>query len=155
MKGLSALRATFDAPPPPSVIRTNTEQRVNAIGNGQAVANWNASPIARHNIEAAARQGYWDGCAARGFSRSYDDAPPPWQRNYEIGRLWAAGMKVCGIDPPEWPETMDRQPNAITDAVAEVGRQIGAIRPEIEGIKAPSDALPVLHTQIPLPRRSR
>lgn len=141
MKGLSILRASLDAAiaDKPAKLLVNAEQRVNAIGNGQAVANWNATGVARHNIEAAAREGYLDGLAGKGFSRQYDDAPGPWQRNYEIGRLWASGMLACKINPPSWPETMSMQPNEITNAVAEIARRIGALRPEMEGIKAPND----------------
>jgi hypothetical protein len=156
VKGLAQLRAEVDSGPhaAPRKILVNAEQRLNVIGGGKAVATWNAVPVARHNIEAAAREGYLDALAGKGFSRQYDDAPPPWQRNYEIGRLWGAGMIACGIEPPGWPDTATRQPNEITLAVAEVGRRIGALRPEMEGIQAPRDDLPTLHTIAP-PRRRR
>lgn len=154
MKGLAAIRAAFDRSDAlaPKVI-VNTPQRVNAIGGGQAVAAWNATHVARPNIEAAAREGYIDALARRGFSRHYDAAPGAWQRNYEIGRLWATGMLACGIAPVDWPEIMTKQPPALTDAVAEIARRIGALRPEIEGIKAPSDDLPTLHEPLKLSRR--
>lgn len=137
------------------LILSNAPQRVNAIGNGRAVVADYMAPVARHNIEAAARAGYLDALAERGFSRDYDDAPAPWQRNYEIGRLWGAGIKVCGIEAPPWPAYPLRQPDEVTRAVEEVGRQIGALRPEIEGIKAPADDLPVLHAAMKLGRRPR
>jgi len=156
MKGLAALRAEIDAPrEAPGKVLTNTEQRWNALGNGRAIEIWGATPVARPNIESAAREGYLDALSERGFSRHYDDAPGPWQRNYEIGRFWAVGMKVCGIEPPAWPEGMTKQPDAITRATQEIALKIGAIRPEIEGIKAASDDLPVLHEPIRLPRRNR
>lgn len=154
MKGLAILRAQTDAPRANVVVQRNAEQRVNAIGNGRAVATFAAMPIARHNIEDAAREGYLDGLSDRGFSRHYDDAPLPWQRNYEIGRLWAIGIKVCGIEAPGWPRDHQQQPEALTAAITETGRRIGALRPEIEGIKAPSDNLPVLHQPLKF-RRGR
>lgn len=155
MKHLARLRAEVAAASTePVKLLVNQEQRVNAIGGGKAVASVFASPVARHNIESAAREGYLDALALKGFSRHYDDAPGPWQRNYEIGRLWAAGMRVCGIDPPDWPEHEARQLAAITRATEEIARQIGALRPEIEGIKAPSDNLPVLHEPLQF-RRGR
>jgi hypothetical protein len=154
VKYLSALRAAFDrsAAPAPKVI-VNTPQRVNAIGAGQVVVSWAATHVARSNIEAAAREGYIDALAHRGFSRHYDAAPGPWQRNYEIGRLWATGMIACGIAPIHWPAHMTKQPAELTDAVADIARRIGALRPEIEGIKAPSDDLPTLHEPLKLTRR--
>lgn len=155
MKGLAALRSEIDTPktdkPRPALV--NQDQRWNALGNGRAVATDFAVPVERHHIEAAAREGYLDALAGKGFSRQYDDSPGPWQRNYEIGRFWAIGMNVCGIEPPEWPERERRQPAEITQATEEIARRIGAIRPEIEGIKAPSDDLPVLHEPLRIPRR--
>ena len=139
----------------PSPVRTNAPQRVNAIGGGRAIVVDDVTSVERHNIEAAAREGYLDALADRGFSLSYDDAPAPWQRNYEIGRLWGAGIKVCGIEAPAWPVATARQPPEVTRAVEEVGRRIGALRPEIEGIKAPADDLPVLHSGMKLMRRRR
>lgn len=156
MKHLAALRADMDAAEAaPANVLVNQEQRWNALGNGRAVQAWSVTPVARHNIESAAREGYLDALAGKGFSRHYDDAPGPWQRNYEIGRFWATGIKVCGIDPPDWPEGLSRQPDAITRATEEIARRIGAIRPEIEGIKAPSDDLPVLHAPMRMPPRRR
>lgn len=87
--------------------------------------------VERPNIEAAAREGYLDRLHARGFSRHYDAAPPPWQRNYEIGRLWATGMICCGITPPDWPEGATRQPVAIDAALRQINAQIGALRPDV------------------------
>lgn len=133
--------------------RTNQEQRVNAVGNARADPVWNVAPVDRPNIEAAAREGYLDALSDRGFSRHYDDAPAPWQRNYEIGRLWAIGMKVCGIVPPDWPEEMKQVPYDITQAVNLIGQRIGALRPEIEGMKEPDPTLPVLHEPLRIPRR--
>ena len=116
--------------------------------------------VERPNIEAAAREGYLDRIHGRGFSRHYDAAPPPWQRNYEIGRLWATGMFCCGIEPPEWPEGMTRQPAEINAALAKINAQIGALRPEVAGpggmmtVVQPDDPnLPQLHVPIRLPRR--
>lgn len=134
---------------------TNSEQRVNALGNGTAAPTMFATPVDRPNIEAAAREGYLDALAGKGFSRHYDAAPGPWQRNYEIGRLWATGMRACGIEAPEWPEDARQQPIAITQAVAEIARRIGALRPEIEGIKAPDPDLPVLHEPLKFRIRRR
>jgi len=157
MKGLAALRAQLHVPPAvePRPVLVNQERRWVAHGGGHAKYVVGSSYVASHNIESAAREGYLDALSDRGFSRHYDDAPGPWQRNYEIGRFWAVGMKVCGIDPPDWPEEATRQPAAITQATEEIARRIGALRPEIEGIKAPSDDFPVLHKSVPLPRRRR
>jgi len=142
----------------PSVVNvlTNTQTRWEAVGDGmRAYANpFSVVPVARHNIEEAAREGYLDGLANRGFSSRYDAAPGPWQRNYEIGRFWAIGIRVCGIDPPEWPEGVKRQPDAITRATEQVALKIGAIRPEIVGIQASAE-LPTLHEPMALPRRRR
>lgn len=130
----------------------NQPQRVNAVRSG-----WGhyaaLTPVDRPNIEAAAREGYLDALAGSGFSRHYSDALPPWQRNYEIGRLWAIGMKTCGIDAPPWPEEQKRTPYDITQAVNLIGQRIGALRPEIEGMKEPDPALPVLHEPLRIPRR--
>lgn len=133
--------------------RANAPQRVNvtALGVVSTIEAWR--PVERPNIEAAAREGYRDACADRPFSRHYDDAPGAWQRNYEIGRLWAVGMKRCGIDPPEWPETMNQQPIAINEALAKVNVTIGSLRPEIAGLREPDPDLPVLHEPVRLPRR--
>jgi hypothetical protein len=87
--------------------------------------------VERPNIEAAAREGYLDRIHGQGFSPHYDAAPPPWQRNYEIGRLWATGMFCCGIEPPDWPEGMNRQPHEINVALTKINAQIGALRPEV------------------------
>lgn len=75
---------------------TNQPQRVNVTSFGVVSTSeaWHA--VERPNIEAAAREGYLDRVRGNGFSRHYDAAPPPWQRNYEIGRLWATGMICCG-----------------------------------------------------------
>lgn len=135
-------------------IRPNAPQRVNVTAYG-AVSTIAAGYVDRPNIEAAAREGYLDALAGKGFSRHYDAAPGPWQRNYEIGRLWATGMRECDIEPPEWPEGARQQPNAITEVVAEIARRIGALRPEIEGMKAPDPDLPVLHAPLRLARRRR
>lgn len=131
---------------------SNAPQRVNAIGNAHAIATWHATPIDRPNIEAAAREGYLDGLASRGFSRHYDDAPGPWQRNYEIGRLWAIGIKTCGLEAPDWPADRQQQPAEINPLLKQVAGMIGALRPEIEGIKAETE-LPVLHEPLAIPRR--
>lgn len=135
------------------ITRTNQEQRINVSANGQATAIWNVALVDRPNIEAAAREGYLDAQSDHGFSRHYDDAPPPWQRNYEIGRLWAVGMRVCDIAPPPWPEDQTQTPYAIAEAVKEIGHRIGALRPEIEGMKEPDPSLPVLHEPLAIPRR--
>lgn len=135
-------------------IRPNAPQRVNVTSYG-AVSTFAAGYVDRPNIEAAAREGYLDALARKGFSRYYDAAPGPWQRNYEIGRLWATGMICCHIDPPDWPEGMTRQPATIDNALATISRQIGALRPEIEGIKAPDPDLPVLHMPMRIARRRR
>lgn len=132
---------------------TNAPQRVNVTAYGVVSTSESWQHIDRPNIEAAAREGYLDRVAGRGFSRHYDAAPPPWQRNYEIGRLWATGMLCCHIEPPDWPETMRQQPPAINAALAKINAQIGALRPEIEGIKEPRDDLPVLHEPLRIPRR--
>lgn len=133
--------------------RTNQEQRVNAIGNARAVEVWGISRVDRPNIEAAAREGYLDALSARGFSCHYDDAPAPWQRNYEIGRLWACGMRACGIAPPDWSDDQKQVPYDISEAVKVIASRIGALRPEIEGMKEPDPALPILHEPLRIPRR--
>lgn len=135
------------------VTLTNAPQRVNVTRHGVVSTNEAWQPVARPNIEAAAREGYLDRVHGLGFSRHYDAAPAPWQRNYEIGRLWATGMLCCGIEPPDWPTAMHTQPQAINTALAQINAQIGALRPEIEGIKAPDPDLPVLHEPLRIPRR--
>jgi len=110
-------------------------------------------PVERPNIEAAAREGYRDRIHGRDFSHHYDAAPPPWQRNYEIGRLWATGMICCGIEPPDWPEEDARQPFAIDMALQQINRQIGALRPETEGRMPDDPNLPTLHVPVRIPRR--
>lgn len=112
-------------------------------------------PIERPNIEAAARCGYLDRVASTGFSAHYDAAPAPWQRNYEIGRLWATGMIVCGIEPPEWPEDLVRQPYAVDVALQRVNATIGALRPDVAGQMPPDPNLGVLHVPLRVPRRLR
>lgn len=134
------------------MILTNAPQRVNAIGDGRTVATWDATPVDRPNIEAAAREGYLDGLADRGFSRHYDSAPAPWQRNYEIGRLWAVGIKTCDLTAPDWPADRQQQPAEINGLMQEISRRIGALRPETDGVKAPAD-LPTLHEPLAIPRR--
>lgn len=133
--------------------RLNQEQRVNAVGNAHAVAVWNATPVDPAHQEVAAREGYLDALSSRGFSRHYDDAPGPWQRNYEIGRLWGIGMLTCDIVPPDWPDDQKQVPYAISEAVKEIARRIGALRPEIEGMKESDPSLPVLHEPLRIPRR--
>ncbi len=116
--------------------------------------NRDIGPVDRPNIEAAAREGYLDRIAGREFSHHYDAAPPPWQRNYEIGRLWATGMIRCGITPPDWPAQLLRQPLAIDDALVRVNARIGALRPETDGPMPPDPHLPTLHVPVLVPRRS-
>lgn len=114
--------------------------------------------VDRPNIEAAAREGYLDRIAGKGFSRHYDAATPPWQRNYEIGRLRATGMIRCGIEPPDWPISAvgaHQQPAAIDAARDRVNAQIGALRPETTGPMAPDPDLPTLHVPVRVPRRLR
>lgn len=136
--------------------RTNQPQRLQPDLGGVIVktAEVRATYVDRPNIEAAAREGYLDALAGLGFSRHYDAAPGPWQRNYEIGRLWACGIRACELEAPEWPAEMKRQPVALSQAVEEVARRIGALRPEIEGMKEADPNLPVLHEPLLL-RRGR
>jgi hypothetical protein len=68
--------------------------------------------------------------------------------------LGACGIVACRLDAPEWPAEMKTQPYELTQLVEEVAKRIGALRPEIEGIKAPSDDLPVLHEPLKF-RRGR
>jgi hypothetical protein len=132
----------------------NQPQRINAIGNAQGFSTSAAYElVARENIHAAAREGYHDRVQGLGFSSLYERSPPPWQRNYEIGRLWATGMICCGIVPPDWPSDSLRAPAAIDVALSRINAQIGALRPEIEGIKVPDLDLPVLHEPMRIPRR--
>lgn len=111
--------------------------------------------VAWEHKEVAAREGYCDRIAGRGFSSLYDAAPAIWQRNYEIGRLWASGMIVCGIEPPEWPADLAQQPYAITLALGDVNSRIGILDPLREGQQPADPDLPTLHTPLRIPRHLR
>ena len=109
---------------------------------------------AKTPIEGAARQGYLDGCAHRGFSPEYDAAIPQWQRNYEAGRQWAAAIKAIGVTPAEWPEG-SRTPPTLLDQLTEVRRITGSgTRPEDVQVRPGDDDVP-LHAVVPTLRRGR
>ena len=109
---------------------------------------------AKTPIEGAARQGYLDGWAHRGFSHEYDAAIPQWQRNYEAGRQWATAILAIGLDPAEWPEDA-RVPQPLLNQLARVREITGSgTRPE-DTTDRPSDDPTPLHAVVPTLRRGR
>lgn len=92
----------------------------------------------RSAIEEPARKGYLDRIEGRGYAEEYASAIPAWQRNYESGRLWAAGIIEIGVDIPEWSESIRSVPQAILNALVTVRERIGPSRPE-DGSRQPDD----------------
>lgn len=84
------------------------------------------APVPRSSVELAARAGYMDAAADRRFSREYETQTDQWQRNYEIGRCWVAGMRGAGVPVPPWPEGASR-PAGFDDALAQVTAKLGRI----------------------------
>jgi hypothetical protein len=109
---------------------------------------------AKTPIEGAARQGYLDGCAGRGYCREYAAAVGQWQRNYEAGRQWARAILSIGLKPVEWPEGA-KVTQALLDQLAEIRRVTGSgTRPEDTKFRPGDDPAP-LHAVVPTLRRGR
>ncbi len=135
--------------------RLNHPQQLVLNKSRPGYGDWFGGPaLPSHQVAEAARKGYLDAIANRPFAREYDDAPPPWQRNYEIGRLWVQGFRAANVPIPEWPDHLkDSRPAEMLPALEEVNRRIGPIRPESQGVAAPDPDLPPLHFPSKIPRR--
>lgn len=73
----------------------------------------------------AAWSGYTDKLAGKGFSREYETACVNYQRNYELGRIWATAMQRHG-NLVAW-KSPARMPAAFLAAAGEACR-IGGVR---------------------------
>jgi hypothetical protein len=107
-------------------------------------------------IEGAARAGYLDGCAGRGFRAEWERQEPQWQRNYEAGRQWAAAVKAIGLEPADWPEG-SRVPHPLLAQLAEVRRLTGSgTRPEdAPAWERPGPTRRPVRAMVPRVRRGR
>jgi hypothetical protein len=57
---------------------------------------------ARLSQHLAARRGYIDAAAGRGFCDWYDTAGKDEQLAYEIGRQWVTDLRAAKLDVPPW-----------------------------------------------------
>lgn len=129
---------------------TSTDNRRDHLvyGNGSAALT---------PIEGAARTGYIERIAGRGFSPEYQAQTGQWQRNYEAGRQWATAILAIDLTPAEWPEGA-KVPGDLLDQLTQVRRVTGSpTRPEDwrRDFGAPADDPTRLHAVVPTLRRGR
>jgi hypothetical protein len=107
-------------------------------------------------IEGAARAGYLDACAGRGFAPQWEAETGQWQRNYETGRLWAMAIRAIGEAPAGWPDGA-RVPQALLMQLDRVRAITGSgTRPEDTPAAArPNDTDQPLHAIVPRLVRGR
>ena len=105
-------------------------------------------------IEGAARAGYLDVIAGRGFCAEWESQIGQWQRNYEAGRQWACAILACGLTPAPWHEG-EKVPQPLLAQLDAVRSKTGSgTRPEDISDRPANDPTP-LHAVVPTLRRGR
>jgi hypothetical protein len=111
--------------------------------NRRDKVEWGNGVSAKATIEGAARQGWLDAIACRGYSPDYTASVGQWQRNYEAGRQWATAIIAIGLTPADWSEGA-RVPATILNQLAEVRSRTGSgTRPEDYQVRPPDDPAPL------------
>lgn len=142
----------------PALLKNETgkAERATSIDNRRDPVIYGNGFSAQTPIEGAARQGYLDRIAGRGFSAEYDAAIGQWQRNYEAGRQWATAILAIGQTPAEW-QPGAKVPADLLDQLDDVRCITGSgTRPEdTKAWMRPGDDPSRLLAVVPTVRRGR
>lgn len=80
-------------------------------------------------ISDAARAGWADAVAGRGFSREYEAQSRVWQLNYETARGAVAFARAARMALPRWPAGV-KLPQAVL-GIVEASQRAGAVLPPV------------------------